>query len=184
MHLDGARSWNSAVFLDMEMKDMVADFDLVNVCLSKGLGCPAGSLIAGSADEIDRARTLRKMLGGGMRQIGHLAACGLVSLMDWQEKLLIDNRNAAFMASELYDIPGVKIDPNEIETNIVRFTIDPSHLRKKKLDYFKVRDHLKEDHEILCNAGFLNDNIRFVTHRNLDRKDCEKAVKAMRNLLA
>jgi len=67
MHLDGARSWNSAVFLDMEMKDMVADFDLVNVCLSKGLGCPAGSLIAGSADEIDRARTLRKMLGGGMR---------------------------------------------------------------------------------------------------------------------
>ena len=80
MHLDGARSWNAAVALDMEMSEMVKEFDLINVCMSKGMGCPVGSVIVGSEQDMFRAKTLRKMLGGGMRQAGHLAAAGLVSL--------------------------------------------------------------------------------------------------------
>lgn len=91
MHLDGARSWNAAVFLDTPMNEMVKDFDLVNVCLSKGLGCPVGSILAGTEQDIQFAKNIRKMLGGSMRQTGVLAACGLVSLMDWQEKLLVDH---------------------------------------------------------------------------------------------
>jgi threonine aldolase len=89
------------------MKEMVKDFDLVNVCLSKGMGCPMGSMIAGSAKEIARAKVYRKMLGGAMRQTGIISACALVSLMDWQEKLSVDNANAKFLAEELAAIPGV-----------------------------------------------------------------------------
>ena len=91
LHLDGARSWNAAVFLNIEMKEMVKDFDLISCCLSKGMGCPVGSLVVGSEEDIKEARNIRKMLGGGMRQSGILTACGIVSLTDWREKLAIDN---------------------------------------------------------------------------------------------
>ena len=80
MHLDGARSWNAAVYLNMEMKDMVKDFDLISACLSKGLGCPVGSVLVGSEKDIWEARNIRKMLGGAMRQTGVLTACGIVAL--------------------------------------------------------------------------------------------------------
>lgn len=80
LHLDGARSWNASVFLGIEMKEMTNDFDLVNVCLSKGMGCPVGSMLVGSHEDIIFARNIRKMLGGSMRQTGVLAACGLVAL--------------------------------------------------------------------------------------------------------
>ncbi len=80
------------------MKEYVKDFDLVNVCMSKGMGCPALSLIVGSEDDIKKAKNFRKMLGGGMRQTGVLSAACLVSLMDWQEKLQVDNENARFLA--------------------------------------------------------------------------------------
>ena len=83
LHLDGARSWNASLFLGIEMKEMLKDFDLVSVCLSKGMGCPIGSLVVGSEKDILIARNYRKILGGAMRQTGIFAACGLVSLMDW-----------------------------------------------------------------------------------------------------
>lgn len=124
------------------MKEMVKDFDIVNVCFSKGMGCPAGSMIAGSAADMARAKVLRKMLGGAMRQTGILSACGLVSLMDWEEKLLADNKNAKFLATELAAIPGVILDPSLIETNIVRFSIDEKTLKKRKLDHKGIRDLL------------------------------------------
>ena len=80
LHLDGARSWNASLFLGLSMKEMVKDFDLVNVCLSKGMGCPLGSMVVGSEKDIRTARNFRKMLGGGMRQTGIFAACGLITL--------------------------------------------------------------------------------------------------------
>ena len=80
LHLDGARSWNASLFLDLSMKEMVKDFDLINVCLSKGMGCPLGSMVVGSEKDIRTARNFRKMLGGGMRQTGIFAACGLITL--------------------------------------------------------------------------------------------------------
>ena len=87
MHLDGARSWNASLYLGIEMKEMLKDFDIVSVCLSKGLGCPIGSVVAGSSKDMIEARNLRKMLGGAMRQTGVFASCGIVALMDWQEKI-------------------------------------------------------------------------------------------------
>ena len=83
MHLDGARSWNAAVSLDMEMKDYVKDFDLINACLSKGMGCPIGSMVVGSAEDIESARIFRKMIGGEMSQSGVVAAAALIALEDW-----------------------------------------------------------------------------------------------------
>jgi threonine aldolase len=83
MHLDGARVWNASIFLGVDLKDYTKDFDLISACLSKGMGCPAGSLIIGSHKDMVEARNMRKMLGGGMRQSGVLAACGMVSLNDW-----------------------------------------------------------------------------------------------------
>ena len=121
LHLDGARSWNAAIFLNMEMKEMLKDFDLVSVCLSKGLGCPIGSLVVGSQKDIDQARIYRKLIGGTMRQTGIFAACGLVALEDWEEYLVTDHDNAQFLANELALIQGIEVDPSLVETNILRF---------------------------------------------------------------
>lgn len=101
MHLDGARGLNAAAFLDIDPAHMVKHFDTVNFCMSKGMGCPVGSLIMGTAQDMEFARVLRKMLGGQMRQIGMLATCGLISLEDWKVKLNEDHQNAKYIAQEL-----------------------------------------------------------------------------------
>ena len=98
MHLDGARGLNAAVKLGIEPAEMVKDFDTVNFCLSKGMGCPVGSLIIGEKEYIEHARVVRKMLGGGMRQAGVLAVCGIISLEDWKERFTVDHDNALFLA--------------------------------------------------------------------------------------
>lgn len=164
----------------MTMKEMVKDFDVVNVCLSKGMGCPAGSMIAGTEEDIKRARVIRKMLGGGMRQTGFLSACALVSLMDWEDKLLLDNQNAKFLATELASIPGIVIDPSTVDTNIVRFKIEDKALKRAKLDHDGIKFKLKEDHQILCTSGFHNNNIRLVTHRQATRPHCEKVLVVLK----
>lgn len=129
----------------MEMKDMVKDFDIVNVCLSKGMGCPIGSVVAGTEADIQQARVFRKMLGGGMRQMGVVAAPALVALEDWQEKIAVDNENAAFLAHELAEIPGIKIDPSLVETNIVLFEIEKSMWKKLRTDHRKFSARLRDE---------------------------------------
>ena len=136
------------------MKEMVQDFDLVSCCLSKGMGCPAGSMVVGSEKDINEARNLRKMLGGGMRQSGVLTACGIVALTDWQQKIEIDNANAYWIGQQIAGIKGLMIDPKLIETNIVRFTFEKSLLSKMKLDHDGFRDKLKSDKNILSGSGF------------------------------
>jgi threonine aldolase len=101
MHLDGARGLNAATSLGVDPKVMVKDFDTVNFCLSKGMGCPVGSLIIGDQEHIDHARVVRKMLGGQMRQVGILATCGLISLEDWRERLQEDHDNCKWLSQEL-----------------------------------------------------------------------------------
>lgn len=145
MHLDGARVWNASIFLGMDLKDYTKDFDLISACLSKGMGCPVGSLIVGSHKDITEARNLRKMLGGGMRQTGVLSACGMVSLNDWQEKLTVDNANASWLAHELAAIKGVIIDPKVVETNIIRFSFEPRVLKDHKTDYFGIGAKFKAE---------------------------------------
>src|SRR5688500_7053978 len=128
VHLDGARVFNAATYLGEHVATMTRRFDSVQFCLSKGLGAPVGSMIVGSRDFIERCRPIRKMLGGGMRQAGVLAAAGLVALEDGPKRLQVDHDNAQVLARELARIPGIALDPSKVHTNIIIFNVRPSGL--------------------------------------------------------
>ena len=126
VHIDGARIWNASIATGVPVRTIVGDADTVSACLSKGLGCPVGSLLAGDQPTITRARRFRKMFGGAMRQAGILAAAGLYALDTNIERLADDHANAQILAQRLASLPGVMIDPALIETNLVFFEIDPA----------------------------------------------------------
>ena len=107
-----------------------------------------------------------------MRQSGILSAAGLVSLMDWEEKLLFDNQNAKFLATELADCKGIVFDASLVETNLVKFKIHEDAMKKLKIDHIGVAAKLKQDFAILCGSGFHNDHIRLVTHRQITKEHC------------
>src|SRR5947207_2164708 len=119
VHLDGARIFNAAVALGCSPAELTRKFDSVMFCLSKGLGAPVGSMLVGSKEFIEEARLVRKMLGGGMRQAGVLAAAGLVALQESPQRLHEDHENARFLAESLAGIPGIQIDPRKVATNIL-----------------------------------------------------------------
>lgn len=121
LHLDGARLWNACIATNTTEIDYVADFDSVSVCFSKGLGAPVGSALAGSTEFIQRARRFRKMLGGGMRQAGMLAAGALYALKHQRPQLQTDHLNAQTLAQGLQSVQGITIDPTTVQTNIVLF---------------------------------------------------------------
>ena len=126
MHMDGARLWNACVASGISPKEYAAPFDSISVCLSKGLGCPAGSLVGGSRDFIKRVHRFRKMVVGGMRQIGFLGAAGIYALDYHIDRLEEDHRKAKKMAQGLATIKNVRINPEEVETNILFFDVSPS----------------------------------------------------------
>jgi threonine aldolase len=126
MHMDGARLWNACVASGISPREYAAPFDSVSVCLSKGLGCPAGSLVAGSRDFVKRVHRFRKLVGGGMRQIGFLGAAGIYALDHHINRLEEDHRKAKRMAMELAKIRNVLVRPDEVETNLVFFDVSPS----------------------------------------------------------
>jgi len=119
MHIDGARLFNAAVALETPVAELVKDVDTVTFCLSKGLGCPTGSILAGDHETIDKARRVRKMLGGAMRQAGIMAAPGIVALESMIERLADDHANARRLAQGLAKIPGFDIDLDNVYTNLV-----------------------------------------------------------------
>ncbi|HVA21572.1 MAG TPA: GntG family PLP-dependent aldolase [Candidatus Micrarchaeia archaeon] len=119
VHMDGARVFNAAVALGADPRTIAAHADTVSFCLSKGLGCPVGSLLVGPPALIARAREWRKMLGGGMRQAGIIAACGLIGLATMVERLAEDHDNARTLALGLAELPGTVLDPDAVATNIV-----------------------------------------------------------------
>ncbi len=119
VHLDGARVFNAAVGLGVDVKEITKHVDTVNFCLSKALRSPVGSLLCGPTDFIDKARYWRKRLGGGMRQAGILAACGIVSLTQMVDRLAEDHRRTRALAQELSDLPGLRVDWNRVQTNMV-----------------------------------------------------------------
>lgn len=123
MHMDGARLWNACVAAGIAPAKYAELFDSVSVCLSKGLGCPVGSLVAGSKDFIKRVRRFRKMVGGGMRQAGFLAAAGIYALNYHIARLEEDHRKAQRLAQGLAEIKNVGIHPEEVETNILFFDV-------------------------------------------------------------
>ncbi len=128
IHVDGARIFNAAVALNMKPKDLVADADSISFCLSKGLAAPVGSVICGTQAFIDNARRARKVVGGGMRQAGVLAAAGIVALDEMVDRLAEDHANAKKLAVGLSEMPGLSVDPNRIHTNIIYFKVECEHL--------------------------------------------------------
>lgn len=118
-----------------------------------------------------------------MRQTGILSAACLVSLMDWEEKLSEDNKNAAFLAQELADCSALIFDPSLVETNIVKFKLDKEVSKKLKIDHEGLAAKLKEEHSIWVGTGFHNDHVRLVTHRGTSKEHCERASKAIKQIL-
>lgn len=132
IHVDGARFFNAAVALGMAAKDLAAEADSVSFCLSKGLAAPVGSVICGNKDFINEARRARKVLGGGMRQAGVLAAAGIVSLNEMVERLAEDHANAKQLAVGLAQISGLIVDPDQIHTNIIYFEVKREDMTPQK----------------------------------------------------
>jgi len=123
IHLDGARLWNAAVASGIPERDYAAPFDTISVCFSKGLGAPVGSALVGSKDVVARARRFRKMFGGGMRQVGIIAAGALFALRHQHDRLAEDHANAKALAAGLATVGGLELDPADVETNMVRFRV-------------------------------------------------------------
>jgi len=172
VHLDGARLFNAAVYLNVDPKEITKYCDSVMFCLSKGLCSPVGSMLCGSRDFINKTRKYRKLLGGGMRQVGILAASGIISLEKMTKRLHTDHENAAYMARELSKLPYVKIDTEAVHINMVFFTIS-----KPGFNHDGFVNHLLEK-GIKINA---NDNgvYRFVTHNDVSRADIDFVVDSL-----
>ncbi len=167
-HLDGARLWSAAVASGQSERELCAGFDSVSVCLSKGLGAPVGSLIAGSREVIDRAHRARKMMGGGMRQAGVLAAAGLYALDHNRTRLSEDHENAALIARGLAGASGVTAAP--VESNIVM------------IDFASKTG--EQAQKLAAERGLLfwswgGRRIRLVTHLDVSRAECERAVEIL-----
>ena len=177
VHLDGARIFNAGVALGKPVAEVTKNFDSVMFCLSKGLGAPVGSMLVGSKEFIEEARIVRKMLGGGMRQAGVLAAAGLVALEESPKRLHIDHANAKFLADELAQIPGIKIDPAKVVTNILFFDVSASGMTG-----FDISKQLAA-RGVLANASTAQ-RIRMVTHLDVDRAGCERALQVLHEIVA
>ena len=171
LHLDGARIFNAAVALGVDVKALTRGFDTVMFCLSKGLGAPVGSMLVGSAELMARARIYRKALGGGMRQAGILAAAGLIALEQGPSRLHEDHANARLLAEALSNIEVVEIDFDAVETNIVIFRLTGGLSAAELSARLKARN-------ILANAVG-PDAMRLVTHLNVDRDASVKAAEAL-----
>lgn len=185
LHVDGARLFNAAVALGVPAATLVRDADSATFCLSKGLACPIGSIVVGSRDVVDRARRARKLLGGGMRQVGVIAAPGLIALRDGSagmiERLAEDHANARRLADALAQMPGIRgretgepFDPARVRTNIVIFRIAPGE-RARFLDALR--------QEGILMVEYPSDQVRAVTHYGIGAADIERTIEATRRVL-
>ncbi len=176
LHCDGARIFNAAVALGVDVKMLTRGFDTVMFCLSKGLGAPVGSMLVGSEEMIARGRIFRKALGGGMRQAGVLAAAGLIALEEGPGRLHEDHANARLLAEALAHIEGVSIDLKTVETNIVIFRLNGGLSAEELVLRLKARGVL---------AGAVGPKaVRLVTHRDVDRAACITAAEALTEEIA
>jgi threonine aldolase len=175
VHLDGARIFNASVAMGVEVAELAAAADTVTFCISKGLGCPAGSLFCGTAETVEQARRWRKRLGGGMRQTGVLAAAGLVALDSMVDRLAEDHANARTLAEGLAELPGVSCDLSRVQTNLV---------------YFEVTKMNAAEFEHGCRQrGLLGEaigrqRVRLVTHIGITAADIQSALKICEEALS
>ncbi len=176
LHLDGARIFNAAVALGVEVRELTRGFTTVMFCLSKGLGAPVGSMLVGSHDLMDRARIVRKGLGGGMRQAGILAAAGLIALEEGPKRLHEDHANARLIAERLAPLPQVELDLDAVRTNILIFFLRNNGDAAAMVAKLKQRG-------VLCGTVGRH-GIRFVTHCDVTRAACEEAARIAVELLS
>jgi threonine aldolase len=176
VHLDGARLFNAAVALGVDAARLVRECDSVNICLSKGLCAPVGSVLVGSAEFIARARRNRKMVGGGMRQAGVLAAAGIVALEEMVGRLEEDHVNARVLAEAISEMPGLWVDLSSVQTNIVVIEVRRPGMSGDDL----VRRIEKRGVKVSPFGGQL---VRMVTHYGITRSDVERAIQVVREVL-
>lgn len=176
IHLDGARIFNAIAATGTSAAKWAEQVDSLQVCLSKGLSAPVGSLLIGTKEFIDRARYLRKRIGGGMRQAGVIAAPGLLALTTMVDRLVEDHDNAKRLAAGLAEIKGISIDPAVVETNILLADIRGTGFSNEQFI-----NKLKEVG--ILSSGFGEGIIRFVTHREISRQDIEEALHLIKNAM-
>ncbi|MBZ0287026.1 MAG: low-specificity L-threonine aldolase [Anaerolineae bacterium] len=180
LHIDGARIFNAAAALNIPVHELVAPADSVSFCLSKGLCAPVGSVLVGSQAFIAQARRMRKLLGGGMRQVGVLAAAGLIALREMTPRLKEDHVNACSLAEGLAQLPHIRIDPATVYTNMIYFDILPTAPRMPA----DIMNRLKDEYKILMAIGSDGQDIRLVTHYWITPDSVQQILKALRELLA
>ncbi|MEZ4526777.1 MAG: low-specificity L-threonine aldolase [Desulfobacterales bacterium] len=177
IHVDGARIFNAAVALKTDVRDLVADADSVSFCLSKGLAAPVGSLLCGSRDFVKEARRNRKILGGGMRQAGILAAAGITALTEMTQRLAEDHAHARKLALGLSQIRGLSLDPEHIKTNIVYFDLTREDMRAQDLT-----DSLKQHGVRVIPLG-PGKRLRAVTHYHISSQDIDYALEIFQKIM-
>jgi len=177
IHLDGARLWNASIATGIKPHEYAQWADSVSVCLSKGLGAPIGSLVAGSKTFIHCVHRFRKMFGGGMRQVGIIAAAGIYALDHHLERLKEDHQNAKRLALGLKECQSVSIDPEQVETNIIIFSIADTGMTAPQL-----AERMKRNGVLIHPIG--KTQIRLVTHLDVSREDTEKALKIFEKVLS
>ena len=175
VHIDGARIFNAAVALGLPPSGLTAEADSVGFCLSKGLGAPVGSVLCGRGEFIARARKNRKAVGGGMRQAGIIAAAGVYALENMVERLAEDHENARFLAGELAKLPGVRLDPSSVQTNIVIWEMEDISAP----DFSK---KLREQALLVTTLG--PTRLRMVTHYGIERSHIEDALERLQQTIA
>jgi threonine aldolase len=171
VHLDGARIFNAAAFLGRPVRELCAKADTVMFCLSKALGAPAGSMLAGAAEAIAQGRLYRKRLGGGMRQVGVLAAAGLIALEEMSKRLAGDHANARFLAEAISRLPGLRVT-HRVETNIVIFDVSGTGMTTAEFSA------ALKSRGVIIN-GINAAEMRLLTHYDADRAACERALAAI-----
>jgi threonine aldolase len=172
VHLDGARIFNAAVALGIDVKELTANVDSLSFCLSKGLSAPVGSVVCGSSEFIAEARRARKVLGGGMRQAGVIAAAGITALQEMVDRLAEDHENARRLAEGVAGIGGLSIEPAKVQTNIIYFELDEERMTPTEL----VTELNKTGVKLLA-VG--NRRLRAVTHYGISAEDIDLTVKAL-----
>lgn len=178
MHLDGARLWNASVATGIPLKDYTEFADTINICLSKAMGAPIGSLLVSSGENIEKARRVRKRFGGGMRQVGILGAAGLYAIEHNLDRLADDHANARLLADGLSKIEGLTIDVASVETNIVLFYLNEK-LGMNANEFLEVISHYG-----LLMVPFGEKTIRAVTHLNVTVEQVKEAVEIVRSIVS
>lgn len=175
VHIDGARIFNAAAFLDVDVTEMAQYADTISVCLSKGLCAPVGSVLVGSKEFIDLARRKRKILGGGMRQAGILAAAGKIALTSMAKRLSEDHENAKYMIEKLKEVNGLEIYEERQQINMVFFRLLDFPLTSEELVRYMA------EHDVIIN-GEDNGVMRYVTHKYVTREEIDTVVALMKNV--